>query len=30
MLGYGLKYETGFGDTHLGAVGRGHVKTSAP
>ncbi|MCJ2089397.1 DUF4260 domain-containing protein [Methylobacterium sp. E-005] len=22
MLGYGLKYATGFGDTHLGAVGR--------
>jgi hypothetical protein len=22
MLGYGLKYGTGFGDTHLGRVGR--------
>ena len=22
MLGYGLKHETGFGDTHLGRVGR--------
>ena len=22
MLGYGLKYPTGFGDTHLGAIGR--------
>jgi hypothetical protein len=22
MLGYGLKYETGFGDTHLGRKGR--------
>ena len=22
-LGYGLKHESGFGDTHLGAVGRG-------
>jgi len=22
MLGYGLKYATGFGDTHLGLVGR--------
>ncbi len=22
MLGYGLKYGSGFGDTHLGAVGR--------
>jgi hypothetical protein len=22
MLGYGLKYATGFGDTHLGPVGR--------
>lgn len=21
MLGYGLKYETGFGDTHLGRIG---------
>ena len=25
MLGYGLKYARGFGDTHLGAVGRGRV-----
>ena len=23
MLGYGLKYESGFGDTHLGRIGRG-------
>ena len=22
LLGYGLKYETGFGDTHLGRMGR--------
>ncbi|MGA2494806.1 MAG: DUF4260 family protein [Roseiarcus sp.] len=22
-LGYGLKYSTGFGDTHLGSIGRG-------
>lgn len=22
MLGYGLKYTTGFGDTHLGSIGR--------
>ena len=22
-LGYGLKYPTGFGDTHLGRIGRG-------
>ena len=22
MLGYGLKYETAFGDTHLGGIGR--------
>jgi hypothetical protein len=24
MLGYGLKYQSGFGDTHLGCIGRGH------
>ena len=24
MLGYGLKYQSGFGDTHLGRIGRGH------
>jgi Domain of unknown function (DUF4260) len=24
MLGYGLKYQSGFGDTHLGRSGRGH------
>lgn len=30
MLGYGLKYGSGFGDTHLGTVGRGRVKTRAP
>jgi hypothetical protein len=23
MLGYGLKYASGFGDTHLGRIGRG-------
>jgi hypothetical protein len=23
MLGYGLKYERGFGDTHLGRIGQG-------
>jgi hypothetical protein len=23
MLGYGLKYRSGFGDTHLGRIGRG-------
>jgi hypothetical protein len=22
MLGYGLKYQSGFGDTHLGRIGR--------
>lgn len=26
MLGYGLKYASGFGDTHLGKVGRSHKK----
>jgi hypothetical protein len=25
MLGYGLKYTTGFGDTHLGRIGRTSV-----
>jgi hypothetical protein len=25
MLGYGLKYATGFGDTHLGRIGRNPV-----
>jgi hypothetical protein len=24
MLGYGLKYPSAFGDTHLGRIGRGH------
>jgi hypothetical protein len=26
MLGYGLKYGSGFGDTHLGAIGRRREK----
>lgn len=25
LLGYGLKYPTGFGDTHLGPLGRGRA-----
>lgn len=25
-LGYGLKHETGFADTHLGRIGRGRAK----
>lgn len=25
LLGYGLKYATGFQDTHLGGVGKGQV-----
>ena len=25
MLGYGLKYPTGFGDTHLGRIGEGEL-----
>jgi hypothetical protein len=29
MLGYGLKYPTGFGDTHLGAVGRRGARGAA-
>lgn len=29
LLGYGLKYPTGFGDTHLGKLGRA-VKTGIP
>ena len=28
-LGYGLKYATGFGDTHLGAIGRKAMQASA-
>lgn len=28
-LGYGLKYRTGFGDTHLGRVGRRPAATGA-
>lgn len=27
MVGYGLKYATGFGDTHLGRIGRAGVAT---
>jgi hypothetical protein len=27
MLGYGLKYATGFRDTHLGVIGRRHTTT---
>ncbi|MBE7247523.1 MAG: DUF4260 domain-containing protein [Actinomycetospora chiangmaiensis] len=30
MLGYGLKYETGFGDTHLGAIGRARATANTP
>lgn len=30
MLGYGLKYASGFGDTHLGAIGRGRATASTP
>ena len=26
-LGYGLKYPSGFGDTHLGAIGRRRAAT---
>jgi hypothetical protein len=29
MLGYGLKYATDFGDTHLGRIGRGTRATAA-
>lgn len=29
MLGYGLKYPTAFGDTHLGAIGRGGASRPA-
>jgi hypothetical protein len=29
MLGYGLKYGSGFSDTHLGALGRRHQKVTA-
>ncbi len=27
MLGYGFKYATGFGDTHLGLIGKGQLKS---
>jgi hypothetical protein len=30
LLGYGLKYSTGFGDTHLGRIGRTAVSPPAP
>ncbi|MCJ2071546.1 DUF4260 domain-containing protein [Methylobacterium sp. J-030] len=30
MLGYGLKYASGFGDTHLGAIGRGRPTADTP
>lgn len=30
MLGYGLKYGTGFGDTHLGAIGRRRAVAGTP
>ena len=26
LMGYGLKYPTGFGDTHLGAIGRSRTE----
>ena len=29
-LGYGLKYASGFGDTHLGVIGRAGDGTIAP
>ncbi len=29
-VGYGLKYGSGFGDTHLGVIGRPRDKTIAP
>lgn len=29
MLGYGLKYASDFGDTHLGAIGRARATASA-
>ena len=29
LLGYGLKYPTGFGDTHLGKLGRRAVENGA-
>jgi hypothetical protein len=30
MLGYGLKYASGFGDTHLGAIGRARTTANTP
>lgn len=30
MLGYGLKYASGFGDTHLGAIGRARATANTP
>ena len=30
MLGYGLKYGSGFGDTHLGAIGQRREKVNTP
>ncbi|MCJ2133423.1 DUF4260 domain-containing protein [Methylobacterium sp. J-026] len=30
MLGYGLKYASGFGNTHLGAIGRGRAADESP
>ncbi|MCJ2067038.1 DUF4260 domain-containing protein [Methylobacterium sp. J-088] len=29
-LGYGLKYASGFGDTHLGTIGRARMTAKAP
>lgn len=29
-LGYGLKYARGFGDTHLGPIGRARITAKAP
>ncbi|MEL6062845.1 MULTISPECIES: DUF4260 domain-containing protein [unclassified Methylobacterium] len=30
MPGYGLKYTSGFGDTHLGAIGRARAAANTP
>jgi hypothetical protein len=30
LLGYGLKYPSGFGDTHLGAIGRARAPSAGP
>ena len=30
MLGYGLKYASGFGNTHLGAIGRARATANTP